>query len=102
MQGMDRVAHNLVLAIGLSCAAIWLMLRLDKLARGGMSCAVAPSREYSTIQLATPKRYRGIEPLASVWKTEVLPLYEYRGGFINEFYAGGNLLSSACAKQAHH
>ena len=24
------------------------------------------------------KRYRGIEPLASVWKTEVLPLYEYR------------------------
>ena len=24
------------------------------------------------------RRYRGIEPLASVWKTEVLPLYEYR------------------------
>ena len=24
------------------------------------------------------KRYRGIEPLTSVWKTEVIPFYEYR------------------------
>ena len=58
--------------------------------------------EYSTIELATPKRYRGIEPLASVWKTEVLPLYEYRDGFTNEFYAGDNLLSSAYEKPSHY
>ncbi len=58
--------------------------------------------EYSTIELATLKRYRGIEPLASVWKTEVLPLYEYRDGFTNEFYAGNNLLSSVYEKPGHH
>ena len=57
--------------------------------------------EYSTIELATLKRYRGIEPLASVWKTEVLPLYEYRDGFTNEFYVGGSLLSSVCDKQGY-
>jgi hypothetical protein len=33
---------------------------------------------FCTLKSKNKKRYRGIEPLASVWKTEVLPLYEYR------------------------
>lgn len=45
------------------------------------------------VRAINKKRYRGIEPLASVWKTEVLPLYEYRNLFANQFYSTAASLS---------
>ena len=58
-----------------------------------------PNHEGISYSITINKRYRGVEPLASVWKTEVLPLYEYRDDLIYKYYAGGNLLSRAYKEQ---